>query len=374
MSRVVERQNIVNLRKELSFEARRIRLSSIPETADLNLPQSAEDDTVFLDGRNQTRKRILLLSPACTVATCTMCPLPNEAIYGHRKVPTAENLIHQFDSAFDTSHATGPEVITVYNNGNFFVDQEIPPATREHIYTKVRESAAHSLVVESLPQFIDSDRIMEARTFLGNKRLVVSIGLQTSNDLIRKLAINTTCTSAGFERAIELLRSAEYLPIVFLMIKSPFLTEREGIADAVESIQYLAEKGINEPILCPTRIAPNTIVDLLHQKGLFSPPWLWSVVEVLRQTVGISSPRVATINVESQKNVDSLCASNCPKCNQQFIDGIKKFNTSMDINFLTSLGCSCSDEYEKSMVKEEEQFGNLSIEERVRHFLENKSQ
>jgi hypothetical protein len=373
MIRSVER-DVAFLRKELSLEARRIRLSSIPETADLNLPQSAEDDTVFLDGRNQTRKRILLLSPACTVATCTMCPLPNEAIYGNRKVPTAENLIHQFDSAFDTSDATEPEVITVYNNGNFFVDQEIPLATRQHIYAKVRKSAAHSLGVESLPQFIDLDRITEARTNLGNKRLVVSIGLQTSNDLIRKLAINTTCTNVGFERAIELLRSAEYLPIVFLMIKPPFLTEREGIVDAVESIQYLAEKGINEPILCPTRIAPNTIVDILHQRGLFSPPWLWSVVEVLRQTVGISSPRVATVNLESQKNVDSQCASNCPKCNQQFIDGIKNFNTNREIDSLTSLGCSCRNEYEKSMIKEEEQFGNLSIEERVSRFLENKSQ
>jgi len=88
------------LKKQLSFLARSIRKSQIMEGADFTVPQLAEEDTFFFAGEFFKRKRILLLSRGCSVATCTMCPLPNEAIYGTSRAPTEEDLMRQFDAAF----------------------------------------------------------------------------------------------------------------------------------------------------------------------------------------------------------------------------------------------------------------------------------
>lgn len=369
---IEEKLSIQALRRRLTQLSRSLRRSTISLSADLTMPQSVGDDRVFFEQSILCRKRIVLLAPRCVTATCTMCPLPNEAIDPKRQTITSDNLIRQFEASFKEDAIDNYQIITVYNNGNFFSDQEISPEVRQHIYKRIRDSHSSILIVESLPQFISDKKISEAKRYLGNKQLVAAIGLQSSNDLIRELAVNTTCTKPAFEKAFRLLRDNGYSAQVFLMIKPPFLTENEAIIDAVSSIQYLSSLGIDDPVLCATRIAPNTTLKLIYDTCRFRTPWLWSILEILRASVARnkkSMPRVAIAELRKEKNPDSICAQNCAECDKAVIDAIEDFNTTRNFSLLNSLHCDCYWQYKKFLIEEEATWGNVGICERVGNFL-----
>jgi len=368
----MKEQDISLLRARLTVLTRSIRRMTIPMDRALNLPQSAKDDYVSYENRTLKRKRIVLLAPACMAATCTMCPLPNEALDLKRRSISPADIIQQFDSSFDGVSLDDYEMITVYNNGNFFADQEINPIVRQHIFKQVARSSASVLMVESLPQFITPARISDVKKHLGDKELAVGIGLQSSNDLVRELAVNSTCTKANFEKAASTLRENNYTPLTFLMIKPPFLTEREAVGDTVESISYLASLGIENPILCPTRIAPNTIGQLLFENGQFKPPWLWSVAEVLKissRKNPSSMPRVVTSELRPEANLDSVCPKNCSMCTQTFIGIFESYNKSHNTQGLEGMSCDCQADYKAYVSLEDSEIGTLSISDRVERFL-----
>lgn len=357
-------------RAGLTVLARNIRINTLDENLPLIEPQSQKDDVVFFEGRNLKRKRIVLLSKGCSVATCTMCPLPNESLNGERNL-TLEDLEKQIDSTFNPDDK--PEMLTIYTNGNFFSDLEMSADSRKLIYGKAKKSGVSFLTVESLPQFITREKLEEAKINLGETKLVVAIGLQSSDDTVREIAINTTCTKKSFEKTIKLLHEYSYIPQVFLMIKPPFLTETEGIKDVVESVRYLADLGIKNPILCPTRVAPNTITELLYYEGNYTPPWLWSIIEVLKQTINTGiSPRVAISELDPESNPDSILARNCRTCTTQAIKLIREFNTTRNIEELLFFDCECRQTY-FSQIKKEEDSPAQPLFQRVASFVKEHS-
>src|SRR5437016_9724404 len=172
------------LRQSLSKIALGIRRNRI-QLATLDNPFSVLDYEFYEGGRTYKRKKIILAARGCTAATCTMCPIPNEAYYGLNLDFTPEDFLRQFHSAFATEPIDSYQLISVYNSGNWFANREIPPLARQHIYQTIAHSHCEGLMVESLPQFITPQLMEDARTYLGNKRLIVAIGLQSVNDTVR---------------------------------------------------------------------------------------------------------------------------------------------------------------------------------------------
>jgi len=213
-----------------------------------------------------------------------------------------------------------------------------------------------------------------AKKLLGKCKLMVAIGLQSSNDLIREVAINTICTKQHFEQATRLLSAFNYKSLVFLMVKPPFITESEAIEDAVTSVRYLGLLGINEAILCPTKIDEATIVNLLFQRKLYSPPWLWSVIEILKQIYQHNTnhpARIATSLLDSNRQTTSLTAKNCSKCTERVIKIIEEFNMTKNLAVLDSIRCDCYSTYQEQIAKENQIYGSIPIEKRASNFISN---
>jgi radical SAM enzyme (TIGR01210 family) len=264
-------------------------------------------------------------------------------------------------------------MVTIYTNGNFFADKEVPAESRVHMYQEIAKTKAEYVLVESLPQFITEEKIQEAKKYLReDQKLVVAIGLQSADDTVRALSVNTTCTRQGFERAYEALKKHDYMVQAFLMVKPPFLTEAEAVEDTVKSIAYLNELGIDNPILCATRVAPNTVLSDLYQDGEFRPPWLWSVIEVLKRSAVESPgchPRVVVGELKQSSNPDSVTPHNCELCNERVVNAINSYNTTLDINALSQETCSCHAEYDRQKLEEQQSKGTEPLVNRVKRFL-----
>jgi hypothetical protein len=171
------------------------------------------------------------------------------------------------------------------------------------------------------------------------------MGLQTSNDILRKYAINTTCTTKSFERAVSILLKYNYSPAAFVLIKAPFLTNQEAKLDALNTLAYLDMLGVKNSTLCPMRISEGTLLKRIYDAGLYSPLNLWVVVDILKEydRFGTGLPMVNTTELKQFVNEDSICAYSCEKCNKEIIYAIEQYLFIRDVRVLEKLSCSCRD-------------------------------
>ncbi len=299
---------------------------------DLNSPASVGIDDIVENGENKTRRRIVLNSHGCSVSTCTMCPLPDESVPGCVTM-SDHNLTNQINVAFE---GFNENVATVYNNGNFFANKEISPFVREYLYKKVSDSTADTLVVECLPQFITEERIIHANQFLNGKKIVVAIGLQSWNDDIREIAINSTCTKKSFLNAVEILHKYGHGVQVFLMFKPPFVSTNESIEDVVEGINRLNELNIGSIIVSPMRVAKNTMVDKMYREGKYFPPSLASLldlIEKINSSTDDRNVRIAISILTAQDGIESIRI----KSDDEVIEAVKHYNNTHSIEKILNI-------------------------------------
>jgi len=294
-----------------------------------------------------------------------MCPFPNEALPGIE----TDNLINQFESSF-IGDVNSYDMVTLFCNGNFFNDAETSPEARDHMFKRIRQLGANYAVVESLPQYVTAEKLDHVKGILGDVRLGVFMGFQSANDDIRNIAINTTCTKHAFESTTKILLEHNYIPLAFLMIKPPFVTESETIDDVEDSVEYLKRLGVTYITLCPNRVAPNTTCAVLHRMGLYGVAWIQTVEEILRIThrYGLEV-MVNTSELKPSINPDSECAISCMTCRDVRIANIERYLYSRDVSDIPYVTCSCNSRYELAVRQEHGRWGNTAIADRVSGFL-----
>src|SRR5438128_4331273 len=101
-----------HLRHGLSKIALGIRRNRI-QIRTLDTPFSVMDYEFYEGGRTYKRKKIILAARGCTAATCTMCPIPNEAYYGLNLDFTPEDFLRQFYAAFATEPIDSYQLVSV---------------------------------------------------------------------------------------------------------------------------------------------------------------------------------------------------------------------------------------------------------------------
>lgn len=311
----------------------------------LGKPQSIDDDSIvdFSQGAGQKlkRRRLVLTAHGCKVATCTMCPLPHEAVAPTTVVPD-ETLLRQIDEA--CKNAQDVDVLTVYHNGNFFNSQEISNQVRHYLYAQVKNSGIKTLVVESLPHFITKSKLSLAKMQLGTAQLQVAIGLQSWNQFTREECINSPVKMKPFLDAIQLLKQFNFRAQVFVLFMPPFLNADEAIKDLTESVTELSHMGIIDPIISPMRVTKHTVVQLMADKDLYYTPSVWQLFEALtliHKQVPATKCRIAISTLIGTDGIPAKRTATCPKCHQTVIDQIRAYNQDHDLSRLTNLTCEC---------------------------------
>ena len=298
------------------------------------------DEIIRSDGRRLFRMKVILMSNGCSIPTCTMCPFTNENNYNNKE-QSNNNLIEQVRSVLSPQGQISKcQQVALYNDGSFFSPQEIPNPILLEIGKLVSQSGIEVLTVESLPQFITKERLLPFLEVLGNVKLEVGIGLQSSNDIIREYCVNTSFSIEEFERSIDLLNSNNVQVKTYLMLKPPFLSEEEGVEDALTSMNYCIMNGLNYVTICPTRVSRNTLAWELLKSGYYKPPNLWSIVDVLNEQPKNLTTRIACINLKGT-DFEAIYPDSCPKCAGSLIEALENFSLSNDLNDLPKR-CECA--------------------------------
>ena len=298
-------------------------------------PVAAWSEKDLLDDETVDAFVVIFRSPGCywsKQSGCLMCGYNNDCL----STVTPENLITQFKKAMEKY--AGQQYFKLYTSGSFFDPNEIGIEAQEKILAIAGENAK-KVLVESRPEFVNQ-KILD-RAFKHVEKLEIAIGLETANDAIRCQSINKGFKFSDFERAAKLARENGASIRTYLILKPPYVSEGDAITDVLESIK-IAGPMSDVISVNPMNIQNYTVVEGLWKKNLYRPPWLWSLLEVLKKAGELTDVRVisAPSGGGSRRGVH-----NCRKCDKQILPLLDEFSLNQDTGVFSMLDCECKEKW-----------------------------
>lgn len=335
------------------------------DTAQVPVPTNIREEN--FQGVNYQRAVMYLLSNGCEWALknangCTMC--------GHLARQTRrtesireEDLIHQFKKEFARIDFSKYPILNLYNNGSFLNDQEISSHARREILKTINgNSQIKMLVVETRPEFVSEEKIREIKVLMPDKHVEVAMGLELKDDLYRTICINKGFSLQQYEKAAKII--TKYVNLrTYILLKPPFLTEREAIEEACKTVEYAFSLGSRIVSLEGCTIQDYTLVKCLADGGMYTTPWLWSIIEVVKRTRAKGNLIVGMFQFFPSPDT---VPHNCPKCSEGIMEKIRKYNQTLDRKIFDSLTCSCKAKWE-ALLKENSRPFNERIKLFAKH-------
>jgi hypothetical protein len=275
---------------------------------------------------------------------CTMCGYVAESVEGGSV--SHEALMDQIDVCLEheAEHADEKSgLIKIYTSGSFLDEREVGAETRRAIAETFGDR--DRIVVESLPDFVDREKLADFTE--QGLATDVAVGLETATDRVRHDCVNKYFDFADFVAASEEADAAGAGIKAYLLMKPAFLSESEAIEDMKRSVRKCAEY-CHTVSMNPCNVQRYTMVDDLHFRGGYRPPWLWSVAEVLRDTADADAIVVSDpVGHGSERG-----PHNCGECDDRVQKAIKDFDLRQDPSVFEQVSCACEGTWE--VVCEEE--------------------
>lgn len=321
-----------------------------------NLTEFSYIDEVYNSEVGKVEKRWVLMIPGagCQWAKehkggCYMCGFKHQLDHLKGKRNKASKfqmfLAYFLGSYFADVKGQKPNQMAIYNGGSFFNDNEVPFSIQSYLMKKISKKypTIKSILVESRPEYIDPGHINNLKSLLGEKcSLFVGFGLECQSDNIRNICINKGFKRSDYEKAVKALKDINVKVLTYCFLKPILTTEREAIKEAIATIKYAFSKGSDLVALQSAFIQEGTVMYKFYKIGKFTPPWLWSIISVVKEGYKYGPIHIGSFHDEP---APIAVPYNCPKCNDKVIKAISEYNKTHDISVFDNLKCSCQEEW-----------------------------
>ncbi|MFW9919828.1 MAG: archaeosine biosynthesis radical SAM protein RaSEA [Candidatus Thorarchaeota archaeon] len=349
---------IPSLHESILRETNRARRDSIKrrKSKDLSRPAAAWVTTSIIGSSQGAALSIVLTTVGCGHARgdsggCTMC---SYLLDGTEKAPSSDQLLKQFQYAMTKiDDKESPLSVKLYTSGSFLDKEEVPVEVRNRILDILsKDDRIAEVVIESRPEYVTPENMGNLRESLGNRRIEIGIGLESSNDSIRDLCINKGFTLQEFQNAVSIAKEYAIGIRAYILLKPPFLSEKNAIEDATRTIQECEFLGVSTVSVNPVNVQKFTLVERLWERGDYRPPWLWSLVEVLKQSRNSLSSAI-NIVCDPVASGKQRGVHNCGKCDPDITNAIRRFSLSQKLDEFNNLSCGCRHRWEHILQHEE---------------------
>lgn len=247
--------------------------------------------------------------------------------------------------------------------GNFYNDREISPEMREYFLRSVATvPGLKRVLTESRLAYVTPDKLRLAKSYLREDQVLeYALGYESVNEKIRNEVLRKGVPEHHLDQALDMSKEADVDFASYVLIKPHTLTEADAITEAVDTaihvLRKAQERGVQGRInFEPVFVTRGKELEESFIRGEYTPPRLWSVVEVIKQTANL----LAVENTEgklfvglSDENLSSKrMTANCGECDSRVIAALQEFNRNQDITTLEHLDCHCRAEWEQSLKTE----------------------
>ena len=336
---------------ELDYFCKDLKKNFIPKIRDPKKPVNFWSEKEIFNDRIVNSFVIILRTKGCSWSAksgCSMCGYFNDS---YQKDVSSKDLLIQFEKAMEKYN--GEEIVKIFNSGSFFDDNEIKAKARIKILDKLSKKTK-KISVESRPEYINQLKLNEIGNILDKIEFEIGIGLETADDYIRKNSINKGFDLIDYQNATAIMKKNGIKTKTYLLLKPPFLTEKEAIDDTIKSIMKI-NKTTDLISINPTNIHKNTYVEYLWKRNLYSPIWLWSIIDVLIKSKKIIGEKRIKSDIVAGGSIRG--PHNCGKCDKKIVDNISKFSLNQNIELLKESSCECYDKWLDQIEIEKYLFG-----------------
>jgi radical SAM enzyme (TIGR01210 family) len=294
--------------------------------------------------RGQERKclTVILRSGGCSWGSCLMCGYTHvryvnrDPDFLDRKIRAQIGWIQKEYDLNDFS------LVKIFTSGSFLDPQEVPRETQREV---VRSFRGKVMILETRPEHVEEEWISTLRETAaegnGDSALYLAMGLETTSDFIREKCIRKGLTCEDFREGARRGRRGGAGIKTYLLMKPPFLTEKEAVQDMIGSVNE-AWKWSDLVSMNLCTVQRSTPVERFWRNGAYRPPYLWSVLTVL---AGLDRP----VTCDPVGGGTPRGPHNCGTCDRELVEGIRAYSLSGDrslIEALLRVECGCKEEWQ----------------------------
>ena len=292
-----------------------------------------------VQGREAKALSIILPTVGCMWRKCNMC-----SYFEDSPINSSIDIFSEFVNEFNNAYDIEIKKVKLFTSGSFLDPREISPNDANKIVSFLSDKGVCEVTLESRPEFIIEENLTEL-TKNNDIQIEVAVGIESANNRILKHSINKGFTFEDYISASEILKKFNIKNKAYLMIKPPYLNEKEAIYDAILSAK-LIEDIADVISFNPMTVHKNTLVEYLWNKGEYSPPWGWSILKILKETSNLR-PDIICQPVAFGR---SRGPKNCKICNREIEKRILDFSLKNDPKIL-EYECECKKEWEEELLK-----------------------
>lgn len=329
-----------------------------------NKPSFVATSGININGKEGKRLMVVYRTVGCAYDVggkgCTMCDFRFHA----DPSITSDNLRAQHEKVMEKLRAqqedpkedpiTQFDVLTL---GSFYNNRETTPEMRKYfLETLATVPSIERVLTEGRRTYTTVERLKEAKACLReDQTLEYALGYESVTEEIRNGVLNKGVPERHLDQALDMCKEAGVDFVSYVLIKPHTLTEIEGIEEATATaLHVLAKakaKGVNARIAFePVFVTKGKILEELFEKGEYTPPKLWSVVEVMKRTAaGLGTQHTEGklfVGLSDENLSNNRMPANCGECDARVAAAIQKFNRTQDVASLEGLDCACKHEWE----------------------------
>ena len=336
-----------------------------------DVPAEVEVNKFYLDGESVDRVMIVLRANGCEhykkTGGCSMCSHYNGTMLDD--TITDENYKKQWDSVLNSSCFEGIDdfnlnnfpIVCIYNLGSLLNHNEISFNALKYIFSTLNEyHNVRKVIIESRAEYVTREVLSLIKENYDGV-VEVGIGVESTNTVIRELCHSKGCKDIGIiKEAVDILHEFNYKALAYVNFKPCYLTEKESVEDAIQTSVDCFDMGFDAVSIEPTSLQEYSLINELNMMGYYRVPWLWSLSKIIHGIYDKKNVSKLDIRLGGYFDEEVLSgsqgegfagrneifphktSSNCSKCTPQFIEHIKKFNTTYDVKDLDSVEkCDC---------------------------------
>ena len=302
---------------------------------------------------------------------CTMCD------YFISEIISEEDIFSCFCQGFNQLEKE-PNLMVIMTSGSFFDPGEVPPRVRVQIYEKLAKLQKTIIVFETHANTINEEILDECLRYFPPERINIEIGLESSDEWVRKFCVNKNISNKQLEESFRLMNKKGIQINANIVIGIPFLSVKENIEHATESIKWAFKNGVAQCSLFPVNIKPYTLVQWMYERGLYEQLPLWALIDVLSR---VRKPFLPRVNINWYKKSPPLenplykkpiiGTDTCDNCYIKVIDLVDTFflgdvDRKYILDQLNEIHCTCRDKY----IQNYNMSATNSLKERVEQYYQ----
>lgn len=278
--------------------------------------------------RNGNTMQLTIRTTGCRFNKSGNCSMCN---YGIGQEPDKNKILAELDNIIQECVNGGIDQILLGTYGSFLDDLELQIDIQNSVLEAVGKSSIKRVIIETHYTTINSNNLKRLKELLESKSIILESGFETSNIEYRQKVLVKEIDNNKFKQAIDLVHKNGMSMTANVLVGLPFMSASMQVNDCASAISWLFKNNIDNVVIFPVNIHPNTLFYEMYKTKEFDLMSLWIPIETLKR---VKSKQLGQIYIswfgdrilENSNGEQTIPIGGCDECTPKLQEFIKKFN------------------------------------------------